>query len=83
LEASIEKKYILVSCYQNAGQNWDMKMANRSFKNTSQFKYLGTTVTNKNLIQEEIERRFNSDNACYHLVQNLLSSCLLSSNLKS
>jgi hypothetical protein len=48
----------------------------------SQLKYFGTTVTNQNLIQEEIKRRFNSANACYHSVQNLLSSCLLSRNLK-
>jgi hypothetical protein len=47
----------------------------------SQFKYLGTTVTNQNLIQEEIKRRLNSDNACYHSVQNLLSSRLLSKNV--
>jgi hypothetical protein len=48
----------------------------------SQFKYLGTTATNQNLIQEEIKRRLNSGNACYHSVQNLLSSRLLSKNLK-
>jgi hypothetical protein len=48
----------------------------------SQFKYLGTTVTNQNLIQEEIKRRFNSGKACYHSLQNLLSSRLLSENLK-
>jgi hypothetical protein len=34
------------------------------------------------LIQEEIKRRLNSGNACYHSVQNLLSSCLLSKNVK-
>jgi hypothetical protein len=34
------------------------------------------------LIWEEIKRRLNSGNACYHLVQNLLSSNLLSKNLK-
>jgi hypothetical protein len=39
-------------------------------------------VTNQNLIQEEIQRRLNSGNACYHSVQNLLSSRLLSKNLK-
>jgi hypothetical protein len=44
-------------------------------------KYLGTTVTNQNLIQGGIKRRLNSDNACYHSVQNLLSSHLLSKNL--
>jgi hypothetical protein len=40
------------------------------------------TVTNQNLIQEEVKRRLNSGNACYHLVQNLLSSCLLSKNVE-
>jgi hypothetical protein len=40
------------------------------------------TVTNQNLIQEEIKKRLNSDNAYYHSVQNLLSSRLLSKNLK-
>jgi hypothetical protein len=34
------------------------------------------------LIQEEVTRRLNSGNACYHSVQNLLSSRLLSKNLK-
>jgi hypothetical protein len=47
----------------------------------SQFKYLGT-VTNQNFIQEENKRRLNSGNACYHSVQNLLSSRLLSKNVK-
>jgi hypothetical protein len=32
------------------------------------FKYLGTTVTNQNLIEEEIERRLSSGNASYHSV---------------
>jgi hypothetical protein len=38
---------MLVSRYQNAGQNWDMKIANRQFENVSQFQYLGTTVANQ------------------------------------
>jgi hypothetical protein len=33
-------------------------------------------------MQEEIKNRLKSGNACYHLVQNLLSSSLLSKNLK-
>jgi hypothetical protein len=49
--------------------------------NVAQFKYLGTTVTNHNLIQEEIKRRLNSGNVCCHLVQNVLSSRLLSKNI--
>jgi hypothetical protein len=38
---------------------------------------VGTTITNLNLNPEKIKKRFNSGNACYHSVQNLLSSCLL------
>jgi hypothetical protein len=83
LEVSVEKtKYMLVSRDHNAGQNWDIKIGNRSFENLSQFKYLGMTVTNQNLIQEEIKRRLNSGNACYHSIRNLLSSLLLSKNVK-
>jgi len=46
------------------------------------FKYLGTTLTNQNPIQDEIKSRMKRGNACYHSVQNLLSSSLLSKNLK-
>jgi len=47
-----------------------------------EFKYLGTTLTNQNSIQEEIKSRLKSGNACSHSVQNLLSSSLLSRDLK-
>jgi len=43
---------------------------------------LGTTLTNQNPIPEEIKSRLRSGNICYHSVQNLLSSRLLSKNLK-
>jgi hypothetical protein len=48
----------------------------------AQFRYLGTTITNQNVIQEELKGRLNSGNACYHSVQNFLSSGLLSKNIK-
>jgi hypothetical protein len=64
---------MLLSHHQNASQNNHIKIANRSFENLS---LLGKTVTNQNLIQEEIKRRLNSGNACYHAVQNLLLSNL-------
>ena len=54
----------------------------RSFERMEQFRYLGTTLTNQNSIQEEIRSRLQSGNACYHSVQNLLFSRLLSRNLK-
>jgi hypothetical protein len=43
---------------------------------------MGMTVTNRNLIEEEIKGRLNSGNACYHSVQKLLSSGLLSKDIK-
>jgi len=46
------------------------------------FRYLVTTLTNQNSIQEDIKSRLKSGNICYHSVQNLLSSILLSKNLK-
>jgi hypothetical protein len=47
---------MLLSLLQNIGNNPDIKMANRSFQNMSQFKYLGTTVINQDLIQEEFKK---------------------------
>jgi hypothetical protein len=71
--------YMLLSHHWNARQNHDI---NRCFENVAQFRYLGMTVINQNMIQEEIKRRLNSGNACYHSVQNLSSSRLLSKNIK-
>jgi ribosomal protein S2 len=83
LEVNAEKtKYMLLSRHQNAGQTHDIKIANRCFENVTQFRYLGTTLTDQNLIQEEIKRRLNLDNACYHSIQKLLSSYLLSENVR-
>jgi hypothetical protein len=55
---------------------------NFSKQNVAHFRYLITNITNENLIQEEIKRTLNSGNACYHSVQKLLSSRLLSENIK-
>ena len=41
-----------------------------------------SALTNQNSVQEEIKSRLKSGNACYHSEQNLLSSSLLSKNLK-
>jgi hypothetical protein len=59
-----------------------MKIDNSSFERVEDFIYLGTTLTNQNFSQEEIKSRLNSRNACYHSVQNLLCSRLLSKSLK-
>jgi UDP-N-acetylglucosamine 2-epimerase len=80
LEINVEKtKYVLLSRHRNVGQNRNIKIAytRKSFENVSQYKCFGTTVTNQNLTQEEIKRIMNSGNACYHSVQNLVSSGLM------
>jgi hypothetical protein len=41
-------KYMLTSHYQNTGQKHSVKIANRSFKDVAKFKYLGTTLIDKN-----------------------------------
>jgi hypothetical protein len=58
------------------------KIDNSSFEMVEEFKYLGTTLTNKNYVQEEFKSRLKSGDAWYHSVQNLLSSSLLSINFK-
>ena len=60
-----------------------MKIDNSSIERVEEFKYLGTTLTDKNSIQEEIKSRLKLGNACYYLVQYLSSSSLLSKNLKT
>jgi hypothetical protein len=81
LEVNTEKtKYthVLLPLHQHAGQNHNIKVADKSFETVAQFMYLGMTLTNQYLIQEVIKRRLNVGNACYHSFQNfcLLVCCL-------
>jgi hypothetical protein len=71
-----------MSRVQKAGRSHSLKIDNCSIERLEVFKYLGTTLTNQNSIREEIKSRLKSGNACYYSVQNLLSSNLLSKNLK-
>jgi len=83
LEVSDDKtKYMVMSRDQNAGRIHSVRIDNSTFERVEEFKYLGTTFTNQNSIPEEIKSRLKSGNACYHSVQNVLSSRLLSKSLK-
>jgi len=83
LEVSANKtKNMVMSQDQNAGRIHSVRIDNSTFERVEEFKYLGTTLTNQNSNAEEIKNRLRSGNACYHSVQNLLSSRLLSKNVK-
>jgi hypothetical protein len=55
LEANADKsRYMVMSRDQNAGQSHIIKTENSSSERMEEFKYLETTLTNQNSIQEEI-----------------------------
>jgi len=63
LEVNADKtKYMIMSRDQNAGQNHSMNIDNSSVERVEEFKYLGTTLTNQNSIQEEIKNRLKLGN---------------------
>ncbi|KAJ4439572.1 hypothetical protein ANN_07699 [Periplaneta americana] len=83
LEVNPEKtKYMIMSRDENIVRNGNIKIENLSFEEMAKFKYLEATVTNINDNGEEIKHRINMGNACYYSVEKLLSSSLLSKNLK-
>jgi hypothetical protein len=69
---------MFTSYQQDAVQNHNRKIANKSFQNVAKFAHLGATLTNQNLIHEDIMSRPNFGNTCYNFVQNPLPACLAS-----
>jgi hypothetical protein len=69
---------MVMSRERNAGRDDSVKIDNSSNEKVEDFKYLGKMLTDQNSIQKEIKSRLKLGNACYHSVQNLLSSKLLS-----
>ena len=68
--------------YMEIGRHRGIIANAHSYEKVETFKYLGSLLTNQNSIQEEIKCRLNAGNSCYYSVQTLLSSRLLSKNLK-
>jgi hypothetical protein len=79
---SEKTKYMLMSRSQKIGQKQSVKIGIKSFEDVAKFQYVGQRLTDQNCMHEEIRSRLNSGNACYHSVQRLLSSRLLSRILK-
>jgi hypothetical protein len=73
---------MVMSQDQNAGQHGDIQRGNELFETVEHIKYLGRMLTNQNSIHEEMKSRSKLGNACYNLVQNILSSNLLSKSAK-
>ena len=73
---------MVMSRDRNAGRGHSVKIDNSSTERVEEFKYLGTTLTDQNSLQEEIKSRLKLEYACYYSVQNLFSSRWLSKNLK-
>jgi hypothetical protein len=68
VEVNVEKtKYVVMSGDQNAGQKHNIKIDHKYFE-MEDLKYLGTTVTNRNYIYEDIKSMLNSGNVCYYSV---------------
>jgi hypothetical protein len=69
LEVNAHKtKYMTVFRDKNAGRIHSMKVDNSPIERVEEFKYLGTTLTNQNSIQEEVKCRVKLGNACYYSV---------------
>jgi hypothetical protein len=62
--------------------NAHIKIGSNSYEKVKTFKTLGSLMTNHNSIQEEMKCRLKAGYSCYYSVQTLLSSTLLSKNLK-
>ena len=70
---------MIMSRDQDAGRSHSIKIDNRSLEIVEDFKYWGGDHCS---IPAVIKRMLKSGNACYHSVHNLLSSSVLSENLK-
>jgi hypothetical protein len=79
---AVKTKYRDVSRDHTAGRSHSINTDRSLCEKVEQFKYLDPTLTNQNSIREEIKSRLKSGNVCCHSVQIVLSSSLLSKNIK-
>ena len=83
LVVNVEKtKYMEVRSHQGMMTSDHITECRKSCKKVKTFKYLGSLLTNQNSIHRGIKCILKAGNSCYYSVQTLLSSRLLSKNLK-
>jgi len=63
----VKTKDMVMSRDQNVGRKYNIKVISSSSEIGGEFRYLGTTLTNQNSIQEEIKSVLKVGNPCYHL----------------
>jgi hypothetical protein len=63
---------MIMSRHPNSGKIQDIRIANELFESVAKFRYLGMALTYQCDIRGEIKSRLNSQNACYHSVQNFI-----------
>jgi hypothetical protein len=69
LEVDTEKtKYIFMYHNQYPGQNHNIKVAYKSFKNVAELIVFGSDSTKSKLHHEKLKSRLNSRNTSYHSV---------------
>ncbi len=84
IEVNVDKtKYMVMSREQTAGLSHTLKFDSSSIERVKELKIFGTNLANQNSINDESKNRFILGDACNSSVQYLLSSSLLSKNVKS
>ncbi|CAI6345250.1 unnamed protein product [Macrosiphum euphorbiae] len=69
-------KYMVVTRGPEDSSN--LKIENNEFEQVKEFRYLGVTLNNKNIMHEEINVRLNVANRCYFAMETLFKSKTLS-----
>jgi len=83
LQVNIDKtKYMITSRNTGNERHKNIRIRDEVVEKVNKFKSLGAYVTSKNEVTEEIESRLVSGNACFYSAQKLLTSRLISSELK-